>query len=222
MGVIRRLTGRCESVEGLEALIQPEGHPFAYGVLLPSHLAQQLLGVVAVEGPPVLTLHTIEQYEAQGQSTSLTPRLIGFTSPTEQKFFELLTKVRGLGHRKALKAMARPPAWIAGAIQRRDVKALTELPEIGKRLAETIVTDLHGKVELFLDASEASAGVGRGSGVEAFAPEPTGPAEAAVAALVALGETRGDAERLVARAVRVSGDAELDADALVAAAYALR
>jgi len=216
--MIRRITGRCESVEGLEGLIQPEGSPIAFGVLMPSHLAQELLGVVTVEGPPMVTLHTIEQYEGQGQSTTLTPRLIGFTNPAELRFFETLTKVRGLGHRKALKAMARPASWIAAAIQRRDVKALTELPEIGKRLAETIVTELHGKVEAFLDAGALE----RHITVDAGAARPaSGPTEAAVAAMVALGETRAEAERLVARAARQAGD-DADADALVAAAYALR
>lgn len=206
--MIRRISGTLERVEGSAALVQVEGSPIVYEVLLPAHLAERLADL---HGPRPVIFHTMQLLEGLGQGTSFVPRLLGFASESDRRFFELFTTVKGVGNRKALRAMAQDPAWIATAIARKDAKSLQELPEIGKRLAETIVAELHGKVDRFLidDLDDLAT-------IEINSLPPA--AEEAVSALVALGQPRADAERMVARAVEHAGDT--DAEAIVAAAFA--
>jgi Holliday junction DNA helicase RuvA len=212
--MIARITGTLESVEGLAALVKPggAGSGLVYEVLVPAYLAARLAGQVG----QAVTLQTMDYLEGQGQGSSFIPRLIGFTSVRDRKFFELFTTVKGVGNRKALKALAAEPGLIARAIASRDTKALFELPEIGRRLAETIVAELNGKVEPFLAQSElealefkAGARVGGRMG---------GATEEAVDTLVTLGHTRGDAERLVRAAVSRNGKLETTEE-IVAAAF---
>src|SRR3954470_14844476 len=197
--MITRLAGMLESVEGLDATVRMEGGLWRQ-VLVPAYLGEALRGQI---GRPV-TLHTLEYLESQGQGSSYIPRLLGFGSIQERRFFELLTGVDGFGNRKALRALAHPPALIARAIAGSDAAWLTQLPEIGKKTAEKVILELKGRIAPFLTAEEIQ-------GLEAAAagaPEPAGPAGEAVAALVALGETRGDAERRVRQAM--SRDRSLD------------
>jgi Holliday junction DNA helicase RuvA len=206
--MITRLAGMLESVEGLEAVVRLEGGVW-HQVLVPAYLGETLRGQI---GKPV-TLHTIEYLESQGQGSSYIPRLIGFGSAQERRFFDLLTGVDGFGNRKALRALAHEPAHIARAIAGSDAAWLTTLPEIGKKTAEKVILELKGKVGPFLTAEEI-----RGlEGSSRDLPEPEGPAGEAVAALVALGETRGDAERRVRQAMARNRGLGT-ADQLVAAA----
>ncbi|NOG54025.1 MAG: hypothetical protein HND57_06800 [Planctomycetes bacterium] len=115
----------------------------------------------------VVELHTLFYIESVGQGNTLLPRLIGFRSPEARAFFELFTTVKGIGQRKALRALAAPVSLIAQAIADRNVKFLQSLPEIGKRTAETIVAELHGKVERFLTPAsddDGTNGMGGSSG----------------------------------------------------------
>ncbi len=185
-----------ERVDDLTATIAPSGGSVAYEVLLPRFLAEQL----AAKTGQTVVLITHQYFEGQGQGGSRSfPRLIGFLSRHQRDFFELFTTVKGIGNRKALRAMAVEPSVIAAAISRKDAAALVKLPEIGKRMAETVIAELTGKVDGYLSEGEVreldmGAG-GRGAaGADAMS-------EDAVQVLVTLGETRPDAERLVLRAI---------------------
>ncbi len=192
--MITRIIGTLESVEGLEATVSPQGSAIAYAVLLPAYLAQTLRERVG----QTVTLHTLHYLEGQLGGSSLLPRLIGFASARERRFFELLTSVDGLGNRKALKALAHEPAAIARAVAGADAAWLTQLPEIGKKTAEKVILELKGKVQAFLSPEEVA-------GLDAAAshtPALADPIEQdAIAALVALGDTRTDAERKVRTAL---------------------
>ncbi|MCC5786595.1 MAG: hypothetical protein JJU33_07840 [Phycisphaerales bacterium] len=223
--MITRISGRLAGVDGLSITIDLEGG-LAYEVLTPTYLAEQLAsGRLAHDsrigggdrqgGDARITLWTLQYLEAQGQGSSFLPRLVGFASPDERRFFTVFTTVKGLGNRKALRALAVPPAQIASAIQRKDTAALQKLPEIGKRLADTIVAELSGKIAPFLDASLEKS---LESASVAEAKPLGGPASEAVDALVALGETRAEAERKVARAIERL-EPEADASTIVAAAF---
>jgi Holliday junction DNA helicase RuvA len=111
----------------------------------------------------------------------------------------------GPHNRKALRALAIDPAAVARAIVGKDASALQQLPEIGKRLAETIIAELSGKVESYLSPAEVEH-LERGAGKGAGAPA-EGPASEAIDTLVALGETRSNAEFLVGRAADRAGRA---------------
>ena len=210
--MIERITGQLEAIHGAEAVLTTEG-PFDCRVLLPAYLAARLSPEIGV----TLTLHTHFYLEAQGQGTSFVPRLIGFGSPTERSFFEVFTTVKGVGARKAVRAMAAEPAEIARAIAGRDAKALVALPEIGKRLAETIIAELDGKVARFLSTDELDAALGSAVPSQPAAKE--GPEAEAVAALVALGEAPDVAERMVASAAAAIEPKPASTAALIQAAY---
>lgn len=214
--VLARITGILERIDETTALLvipgAREGFDTAHEVLLPAFLASALQPRV---GQPV-TLHTIQSLESPDQGASFVPRLIGFSHPDERRFFETLTTVKGVGTKKALKALAAPAADVALAITRRDAAALARLPGIGKRLAETIIAELHGRVEAFAGGAVVEAKPGttpRDAMREPF--------DRAVAALVRLGETPAEAERLVRRAMD-SDQAPATADELVAAALSAR
>ena len=193
------------------AQIEPEGSPLTYEVLLPAYLAERLRASV---GKPV-TLITLQYLESQGQGTSFIPRLIGFATERDRRFFDVFTTVKGIGNKKALRAMAVEPARIARAIATKDVKALVDLPEIGKRMAETIIAELNGKVDSFLSAAEIEQ-LGHASEIKPLIKGTA--AEEAVEALVALGEQRPEAERKIAKVSARLG-AKATSDALVAGVF---
>jgi Holliday junction DNA helicase RuvA len=194
--MISQVSGTLDSIDENLLSLSPSGMSGAVTleVLAPAYLAQRLSGRVGQR----IVLSTFMYLESQGQGSHMLPRLIGFETRADREFFELFTTVKGIGYRKALRALAEPPSAVAGAIARRDAKALTALPEVGKRLAETILAELDGKVQPFLAAGD-QAHLEAGSAV--LAPPAPGPEQEAVEALVALGEVRVDAERQVARAV---------------------
>ena len=61
-----------------------------------------------------------------------------FSRDTLKRFFQRFVGVKGIGARKALKALAAPTCRIATDIEAGDAKALTRLPGIGRRAAELI------------------------------------------------------------------------------------
>ena len=214
--MITRLVGTLDSIEGTSATVTPQGSGassggggggISYEVMLPAYFAHRLSDRIG----QTITFHTRQHLEAVGQGSSFIPRILGFPSIEDRRFFVLFTTVKGLGARRALRAMAEPPGSIASAITARDTTSLQKLPEIGKRLAETIIAELDGKVAMYVP-----------SGMEEVQPKPhgrrAGPAVEAVETLVALGETRGEAERKVD--LVLARDADLaDAADIVSSAF---
>jgi Holliday junction DNA helicase RuvA len=141
-------------------------------------------------GQPV-TFFTVEYIEGNPSFGSLAPKMLGFLRPEDKDFFDLFTTVKGIGTRKALKALAIPTAQIASAIALKDAKKLSTLPAVGKRAAEQIIAELHGKVEKFAIGVQGGAAIP----IESLPDYQQG----AIAALVTLGEKRNDAESWVKR-----------------------
>jgi Holliday junction DNA helicase RuvA len=150
-----------------------------------------------------MTFHTMMYLQGDASGGNIEPRLIGFLRREDKKFFEKFITVKGIGPKKALKALALPVGEIAQAIESKDARFLCELPEIGKRTAEQIVAELSGKVEEF--ATPVVAGgtsMGAGAGIAAMRRTPV--EEDAIMALVALGDRRMDAEHLLDRVKQTS------------------
>lgn len=216
--MLSRLTGILESIDPppgqhaiSDATIVPTGSPLAYAVMLPAYLAQRLQPRLG----QTVTLHTLHYFEGQLGGSNLVPRLVGFASPHERRFFELLTSVDGVGNRKALRALAQEPALIARAIAAADAHWLTQLPEIGKKTAEKAILELKSKVAPFLTDAELTSL----NAAAITAPLPAAGIESdAIAALVALGESRPEAERKI-RAARAKKPKATTPDELVAAAF---
>lgn len=204
--MLTRLRGLLEAVEDNLAIIN--SGDLSYEVMLSGGDAARLAGKVGQD----IELDLLHYLESQSNGAVLRPRLVGFASRSDRAFFELFTSVKGIGYRKALRALQLPINVIATAIAEKDVDTLRSLPEIGKRTAETIVLELHDKVDAqALTTSETPAPTGS-------EPSATGDA---VRVLVQLGESRLVATDLVDRAARA--DPELDsADALVAAALRIK
>jgi len=213
--MITRLTAKLESItrDSIPIATLLPTPSIAIEALIPTYLADALEPTINTN----ITLHTKTLLEAQGQGTSFIPRLIGFGSADERSFFETFTSVKGVGTRKALKALAEQPSTIAALIIAKDAKGLTKLPEIGKRTAETIIAELTGKVERF-----AGDAILSGSSLPTSTIEPaltTGPAAEAVYALMSLGESRPEAARKVEIVLgRLGQDA--DTDTIVQAVFA--
>ena len=206
--VIAAIEGELISVGGQSALIRSGA--MTYEVLIPAADAPALAGVIG-SNVNFVTLHYLE---SQGQGSSFWPRLIGFQSVSDRDFFELLTSVKGIGNRKALRALQRSFADIAAMIEQKDFAALQSLPEIGRKTAETIVVELKDKVARFtLGATHPARSTG--------AAKLSGAVADAVVVLMQLGESRVVAERLAERAALVVGKSAA-AEAIVAAALQLK
>jgi Holliday junction DNA helicase RuvA len=205
--MIVRLTGTVIDVDEDRAVVERDG--LAREVLVPRYAVGEL---AACRGREV-TLHTLEFYEGSQSTGHLVPRLIGFLHPEDKLFFTRFVSVKGIGLRKALKALAEPTGRIAQWIETADAKALAGLPGIGKRAAELIVAELRGKMDdLALAASGRPA---------AEAAQLTDAQRDGLEVLVAWGDSRADAQRWLERAAQLHPDLDT-ADAWVRAAYRVK
>ena len=217
--MLTRLTGLLESVseDAVPVATLTHGSDMALEVLIPAYLAPAI--EQHIDAP--VTFYTRVYLEAQGQGTSFIPRVIGFGSPTERSFFEVFTSVKGVGTRKALRALVEPPSTIAAYIVGKDARALTKLPEIGKRTAETMIAELTGKIDKFAGDAILEATNPRrhppGSSIEHS--DMHRAAMEAIAALMALGEQRASAEQKVQVAL-TKAPADADVDVLVQTVFA--
>ena len=203
--MICRLTGRVVSVDEQAAVIEVGG--LCYEVLVPASSVADLQRLVGND----VTLFTIQFLEGNPAGAHFLPRLIGFLSETERAFYNAFTRVKGISMRKALRAMAVPAHQLAAAIESGDERMLATLPEIGKRTAAQIVTDLRGKLERFLTPAAAPLPM----------REMTDAQKIALEILVQWGDKRADAQRWIAAAVEADPELTRPED-IVRAAYRVK
>ncbi len=223
--MISRIEGVLEDVvEGVAEVRVGEG--VVHELLVPACDAGELL---TQQGRRV-SFFTLHYLESQGQGSHFVPRLIGFSSREQRAFFELLTTVKGIGNRKALRAMQVSHGRMAEAIAAGDAKFLSTLPEIGKRTAESTIVELKGKLDPFLkDPSATRRALEKGAVAAAAAvgaamalAQPSGPAADAEDVLVALGEQRSQARQRIERVLAAAGVEALGADEIVTRALRSR
>lgn len=71
--------------------------------------------------------------------------LFGFSSKIEKKLFLSLIKVNGIGPKLAIQVLSGASLdHIIDSIEAKDVKALTQLPRVGKKTAEQMILTLKG------------------------------------------------------------------------------
>ncbi len=208
--MIARIMGNIEEVSEHAVLIATD-HGIGYEILVPAVDLATCSGMLGED----IVFHTIHLIEGDPSRGQVLPRLIGFLTEGDREFFRAFTKVKGIGVRKALRALVRPIAEIASAIESKDAKSLVALPEIGKRTAETIIAELNGKVADFAEAGEYS----REHDVEPA--EMTQAGAEAVAALVQLGEKRSEAKYLVDRVLSVAPEID-SAEKIIQQVYKLK
>ena len=186
--MISAITGELNNVE--EDRISLQVGAFSCELLVPASDVPLLQAGIG----QAMTFHTTFYIEGDTSGGNLTPRLLGFLRREDKRFFEKFITVKGIGPKKALRALIYPAGEIAQAIESKDTKFLKGLPQIGSRMAELIVAELSGKVAEFATMSSMNR--------SAIGLPPARPTveEDAIAALLALGERRPDAEHLLDRA----------------------
>ena len=107
--------------------------------------------------------------------------LYGFSSREEQRCYELLTSVNGVGPKAAMSILASGPQNFTLAVMTGDEKMLTAAQGVGKKIAQRIILELKEKI------GGASMELDFTAGPVAAAPAQQGNAALANAALQELG-----------------------------------
>lgn len=140
------------------------------------------------------TPSTLAGLRRDDESTLLTSMIVredsmtlyGFTSADARTLFAVLQTVNGVGPRLAMAILSvLEPEELRRALADSDLKTLTTVPGVGKRVAERLAVELRDKVDR--PVAGGSPVVGRGGGV----------AEQVVEALTGLGFTEAAAEKAV-------------------------
>ena len=205
--MIVKMRGQLAEVGEDAVILERDG--LAYEILIPTYALAELSAARGQE----ITLHTVEYLEGSAAGGNMTPRLLGFLHDEDRAFFKQFLTVKGVGVRKALRALAAPVAKIASDIESGNAPALAELPGIGRRMAEQIVAELRGKVTAHAFAASDVPVATKG----AFTREQRD----AIEIIVAWGDNRPDAERWIARAAQLHNDIKA-AEAWVKAAYRVK
>ena len=128
------------SVNGRVAAVSPDGAVVEVG------------GIgLAVQCTPG-TIARLQVGEQARLSTSLIVRedsltLYGFADDDERSLFELLQTANGVGPRLAQAVLAiHPPREVRRAVSMADVKALMQVPGIGKKGAERLILELRDRL----------------------------------------------------------------------------
>ena len=125
--------------------------------------------------------------------------LFGFADPKEKELFLKLITVSGVGPKMGIAILAAMSAEeFARVISTADVKTLSKVKGLGKKTAEKIVLELHGKIS----ALEVLGASGEMVGGETAQPtaKATPEEEEAITALMGLGFTRTESAQAVKKA----------------------
>ena len=179
--MIARIEGKLVRLDNDTALVQVGA--VGYEVMLPGYCINLLSDKIGSD----IILCTMEYYEGSPGGGNLIPRMVGFLNTSERDFFTKYTSVKGIGIKKGLKSLSIPIATIASAIENGDDKILMSLPSIGTRMAQQIIAELKGKLQIFA-ATETSRTAA--AGFRPFQAE-------AMEILIAWGEKRNEAMELV-------------------------
>ena len=138
--------------------------------------------------------------------------LYGFISREEQRCYELLTTVNGVGPKAAMSILSAGPQNFTLAVMTGDEKLLTAAQGVGKKIAQRIILELKDKLNL-QDAFEQK--LANQKQQQEVVKGNDSHIQDAVQALVALGYPSADALRSVKR---VENSAELSVEDLLKAA----
>ena len=182
--MIGYLRGKVLSLRPESVILDVNG--VGYEVVCSGAAFSKLSGVRTGEEGEV---YTYLQVSEQGVA------LFGFADLREKELFLRLTSVQGVGAKLAIAALSSMrPADLTEAIYTADVKRLTSVKGLGKKTAERIVLELHGKI-----SADEIIGTSEG-GMPAVSAPRSQDDDDAVAALMNLGFTKQESARAVERA----------------------
>ena len=141
----------------------------------------------------VAELYTYLQVKEDGVT------LFGFASVQEKELFLKVVSVSGVGPKLGISILTGLSAdEFATAVATADVKRLSAVKGLGKKTAEKIVLELHGKIS----AAEVMSASGEAPSTSLEAPmvAMTAEDEEAIAALMGLGFTKNESSQAVKRA----------------------
>ena len=201
------------SVNGRVAAVSPDGAVVEVG------------GIgLAVQCTPG-TIARLQVGESARLATSLVVRedsltLYGFADDDERQLFELLQTANGVGPRLAQAVLAiHPPREVRRAVSMADVKALTQVPGIGKKGAERLILELRDRLgatttDTQLDGGAAPPGLPVVTPVAPWRDQLT-------SALVGLGWTAKEADAAIVQLAPLA-DEQVNASGSVEVAVLLR
>jgi Holliday junction DNA helicase RuvA len=200
------------SVNGRVAAVSPDGAVVEVG------------GIgLAVQCTPG-TIARLQVGESARLSTSLVVRedsltLYGFADDDERSLFELLQTANGVGPRLAQAVLAiHPPREVRRAVSMADVKALMQVPGIGKKGAERLILELRDRLGSI--TSDTSLDAPAGAGLPSVTP--VAPwRDQLTSALVGLGWSAKEAEGAVVQLAPIA-DEQIAAGGSVEVAVLLR
>ena len=177
------------SLSGRVAAVSPDGAVVEVG------------GVgLAVQCTPG-TIARLQVGESARLATSLVVRedsltLYGFADDDERQLFELLQTANGVGPRLAQAVLAiHPPREVRRAVSMADVKALMQVPGIGKKGAERLILELRDRLGVTTTDTQLDGGAA-GTGLPAVTPVAPWRDQLA-AALVGLGWSGREADAAI-------------------------
>lgn len=193
---------------------------FLEGVLVERHPARAVIACAGVGYEVAIPLSTFDHLPEEGQTCRILTRLIvredahllfGFASPSERALFDLLLVVSRVGPKLALAVLSGLSVpQIRQAIAFQDAAMLASIPGCGRKTAERIVVELKDRIEkgaAVVDGVAVGKGGTRG-----------GPLEEAMAALMALGYSRPEAQEAVSQAAKEMSGAPASTEEVVRAA----
>jgi Holliday junction DNA helicase RuvA len=167
------------------------------GKLLEKHPQQSIIEAGGVGYDVLISVATFSELPGEGTEVALfihtqvredTLALYGFLTREEKRVFERLITVSGVGPKLAITIQSGlSTERLVNAIRGQDHATLSQIPGIGKRLAERLVVELKDKLE---DMSAAPQSIA------------TGPAaDDVLSALVNLGYQRALAQKAIAASI---------------------
>ncbi|MCX7967907.1 MAG: Holliday junction branch migration protein RuvA, partial [Armatimonadetes bacterium] len=178
--MIGRLRGRLVERSNQRIVVDVNG--VGYEVFVPGVVARWAESLKIGDEVELVTLYLMQMEPGRA-----TPMLLGFRNELEREFFERLLSVPKLGVRGALQLFAVPMATLARAIEDNDLKALMQLPGVGRQRARELVATLQGKVAKFALLAEE----------EVTTPAVIDVVSEALEILQSLGYSRTEAQRMI-------------------------
>jgi len=186
--MIAHLSGKLTRMESTFVVLDVGG--VGYKVSVPV----SVLTTFAEGGQAALHIHT----HVRAEEISL----YGFVEANDQRIFEMLLSVTGIGPKVALSILSAMDAdTLARAVVGEDSKTLVRIPGLGLKTAQRLVLELKDKMSALLFERKVDQ-----SQAKSARPGPEDIVDDVVDGLVNLGYNRSDARKAAEAALKASED----------------